>query len=133
MSLTSPTNPSLCSSPSLSRPRFHLSWRHSPKLPRSLSPQFYISCARLRKGALFACRASSATESQPSKSEGEGEEQKFEAYEVVVEKPYGLKFVKGRDGGTYIDAIAPGSSADVAGVFSVGDRVIATRFLLGFL
>lgn len=49
---------------------------------------------------------------------------------MEIEKPYGLRFTKGRNGGTYIDAIAPGSSADKAGVFSVGDRVVATRFLL---
>lgn len=39
--------------------------------------------------------------------------------EVEVEQPYGLKFRKGRDGWTYIDAILPGE-----------DRVIAKRFVL---
>jgi hypothetical protein len=129
MPLTSPSNASLCSSPSLSKPRFHISRHHSAKLSQPLSTQLYISCTGSRNHSIFIGRASPATESQPPKSEGEGEE-KLEEYEVVIEKPYGLRFTKGRDGGTYIDAIAPGSSADKAGVFSVGDRVIATRFLL---
>ena len=48
-------------------------------------------------------------------------------------QPYGLKFIKGRDGGTYIDAIAQGGSADKTGVFTVWDKVLATRFSLHFL
>jgi len=62
--------------------------------------------------------------------DGEEEEEKYETYEIEVEQPYGLKFRKGRDGGTYIDAILPGGSADKTGKFTVGDRVIATRFVL---
>lgn len=78
-------------------------------------------------------RASSELGSQTSKPEseknqaGEGEEEPYEEYEVEIEQPYGLKFAKGRDGGTYIDAIASGGSADNTGMFTVGDRVIATR------
>lgn len=52
----------------------------------------------------------------------------FEEYKLEIEKPYGLKFAKERDGRTYIDAIFPGGLADKAGVFSVGDKVLATRF-----
>lgn len=81
----------------------------------------------------------SETESQTSipaesnESEGEGKE-KYEEYEVEIEQSYWLKFAKGRDGATYIDAIAPGGSADKTGKFSVGDKVIATRFyFLSFL
>lgn len=73
--------------------------------------------------ARLVVRASVA-ESQPSKQGGEEEQ---EEYEVELEKPYGLKFAKGRDGGIYIDAIAPGGLADKSGVFTVGDKVIATR------
>ncbi|KAI9398745.1 hypothetical protein POPTR_003G222200v4 [Populus trichocarpa] len=83
----------------------------------------------------------SETESQTSKSaesgsggegEGEGEgEEKYEEYEVEIEQPYGIKFAKGRDGSTYIDAIAPGGSADKNGKFSVGDKVIATSAVFG--
>ncbi|KAJ4811293.1 Tetratricopeptide repeat protein 30A [Rhynchospora pubera] len=130
MSLTSPSNTSLCSSPSLSRPRVHLFRHHPTKLSQPLFPQLCISCTNSPKQSIFAIRASPATESQPSKSEGEGEP-KFEEYEVVIDKPYGLKFTKGRDGGTYIDAIAPGSSADQTSVFSVGDRVITTSAVFG--
>lgn len=95
--------------------------------------------------------SSSATDSEPLKSEGgEGEEEevveekyedggeweeeeevveeKYEEYEVEIEKPYGLRFAKGRDGSTYIDVIAPGSSAANTNKFAVGDKVIATRY-----
>lgn len=77
----------------------------------------------------------SETESQtsPEAAEGgggEGEEE-YEEYEVEIEQPYGLRFVKGRDGGTYIDAIAPGGSADKTGVFTVGDKVLATSAVFG--
>lgn len=65
-------------------------------------------------------------ESSESKEEGKEE---FEEYEVEIVQPYGLKFVKGRDGGTYIDAIAPGGFADQTKMFTVGDKVIATRFV----
>lgn len=76
----------------------------------------------------------SETESTKEKDGEEGgEEEKYETYEVEVEQPYGLKFRKGRDGGTYIDDILPGGSADKTGKFSVGDRVIATRFVLSLL
>jgi hypothetical protein len=80
----------------------------------------------LSKPFLFVVKASSKEEGE--KGEG-GEEETYEEYEVEIDQPYGLKFVKGRDGGTYIDAIAPGGSADKAGVFSVGDKVLATRFV----
>jgi hypothetical protein len=50
-----------------------------------------------------------------------------EVYEVELEKPFGIKFYKGSDGGTYIDAIAPGGSADKTKMLTPGDRVIATR------
>lgn len=75
----------------------------------------------------------SKTEAAKAESEGNEEEEKYEEYEVEIVKPYGLKFAKGRDGGTYIDAIAPGGSADMTGMFSVGDRVISTRCFFNFL
>lgn len=86
---------------------------------------------------LFAVKASSGVGSEASKQESdkseeeEEEEEPYEEYEVEIEQPFGLKFAKGRDGGTYIDAIAPGGSADKAGVFNVGDKVIATRSAIG--
>ncbi|RAL43042.1 hypothetical protein DM860_009824 [Cuscuta australis] len=58
-------------------------------------------------------------------------EREHEVYKVEIVKPYGLKFAKGRDGGTYIDAIEPGGSADKTGKFTVGDRVIATSAVFG--
>jgi hypothetical protein len=73
-------------------------------------------------GARSVVRASSA-QAEP-KSE---EERPYEEYEVRIEKPYGLKFSKGRDGGTYVEAILPGAAADATGQFTVGDKVLATR------
>lgn len=72
-----------------------------------------------------------ASETEATQSEKE-EEDKYEEYEVEIIQPYGLKFTKGRDGGTYIDAIAPGGFADKTGKFTVGDKVIATRYLIFF-
>ncbi|XP_065009105.1 protein MET1, chloroplastic-like [Musa acuminata AAA Group] len=135
MSIATVTNPSLCSSPSLLRAQ---PTRRSP--PSFLLPHF--SCTKSYKHRGLVARAdssssssassSSAIESQPSKSDGAGDGAgEGEEYEVELEKPYGLKFVKGRDGGTYIDAIAPGSAADTSGKFNVGDRVIATSAVFG--
>ena len=81
----------------------------------------------------FALKASETEPTaKPEAGGGEEEEEKYETYEIEVEQPYGLKFRKGRDGGTYIDAILPGGFADKTGKFTVGDRVIATRFALFF-
>ncbi|KAJ8506613.1 hypothetical protein OPV22_007499 [Ensete ventricosum] len=133
MSVATVTNPSLCSSPSFLRSQ---STRRSP--PSFLLPQ--LSCTKSYKHRGLVARAasssssssSSATESQPSKSDGGGDGAgEGEEYEVELEKPYGLRFVKGPDGGTYIDAIAPGSAADRSGMFTVGDKVIATSAVFG--
>ncbi|XP_027124879.1 protein MET1, chloroplastic isoform X1 [Coffea arabica] len=59
------------------------------------------------------------------------DDEEYEEYEVVLDQPFGLRFTKGRDGGTYIDAIAPGASADRTGLFSVGDKVLATSAVFG--
>lgn len=70
--------------------------------------------------ARVAARAM-ATESAPAVQ--------YEEYEVELEKPWGLKFYKGSDGGTYVDAIQIGSSADKSGVITPGDKVLATRYV----
>ncbi|KAG6549198.1 hypothetical protein Mapa_009184 [Marchantia paleacea] len=54
-----------------------------------------------------------------------------EYFEVELEKPYGLRFYKGGDGGTYIDQIFPGSNADLTKMFTPGDRVISTSAVFG--
>lgn len=87
-----------------------------------------------RAAAAVVARASSA-QAEPKSEGGEGgdkaaaaaEEQPYEEYEVTLEKPYGIKFSKGRDGGTYVEAILPGATADRTGQFTVGDKVLATR------
>lgn len=93
----------------------------------------------MAKRGSFALKASETDstakpEAGKEKEGGEGneeEEEKYETYEIEVEQPYGLKFRKGRDGGTYIDAILPGGFADKTGKFTVGDRVIATSAVFG--
>ncbi|PQM33091.1 uncharacterized protein Pyn_04696 [Prunus yedoensis var. nudiflora] len=136
----------------------HLSLRSSPTLPRTaltkqtpllfsqtkflssknwscLSTSTCFLNTQLVKLSIFVVKASE-TESQTSKPAAEsgseeGGEEAFEEYEVEVVQPYGLKFAKGRDGGTYIDAIAAGGSADKSGKFSVGDKVLATSAVFG--
>lgn len=92
---------------------------------------YCFSNTHLHRPFLFAVKASPEVGSEAPKQgsdKGEGEEEPYEEYEVELDQPYGLRFVKGRDGGTYIDAIAPGGAADKAGVFTVGDKVLATRY-----
>ena len=93
---------------------------------------------RAQLDAAVVVRASSeakaAAETKSGGSGGEGaeeEERPYEEYEVTILKPYGLKFTKGRDGGTYIEAILPGGAADVTGQFEVGDKVLATSAVFG--
>ncbi|XP_066389493.1 protein MET1, chloroplastic-like [Miscanthus floridulus] len=92
---------------------------------------------RAQLDAAVVVRASSeAKAAAETKSGGGGEgaeeeERPYEEYEVTILKPYGLKFTKGRDGGTYIEAILPGGAADVTGQFEVGDKVLATSAVFG--
>ncbi|KAJ7231257.1 hypothetical protein O6H91_Y457600 [Diphasiastrum complanatum] len=57
--------------------------------------------------------------------------EEYEEYEVELEKPVGLRFYKGSDGGTYIDVIAPGGSAARTNMFQPGDKVLATSAVFG--
>ncbi|XVF37792.1 hypothetical protein REPUB_Repub20aG0041200 [Reevesia pubescens] len=120
---------SLCSSPPLPRTTFQpvfSSTKHVGKINCSFVSSFY-SGQELRPWVLrLVVKASEAAESQTT-----NDEEQYEEYEVEIEQPYGLRFRKGRDGGTYIDAIAPGGGADKAGVFSVGDKVLATSAVFG--
>ncbi|XP_057781140.1 protein MET1, chloroplastic [Salvia miltiorrhiza] len=125
---------SLCSSPTLPT---RLSPSPSPKQSlcfllnlnhTKATSSLTNSCSlHLLKPSILAAKASE-TNAETSK---EQEEDKYEEYEVEIVQPYGLKFAKGRDGGTYIDAIAPGGSADKSGKFTVGDRVLATSAVFG--
>ncbi|CAN8321772.1 unnamed protein product [Cochlearia groenlandica] len=140
---------------SLAPSRYYTSLYSSPSLPRNqqtkLNPTLItLSSIIISSKSLFLSTnssslrnthvanrrsfASKASEKEPTaKTEGEGEEEeeKYETYEVEVEQPYGLKFRKGRDGGTYIDDILPGGFADKTGKFTVGDRVMATSAVFG--
>ncbi len=79
---------------------------------------------RLGEGRVGSTNGFAAVTMSSSSSKGAGAN---EVYEVELEKPFGIKFYKGSDGGTYIDAIAPGGSADKTKMLTPGDRVIATR------
>lgn len=89
--------------------------------------------ARRVLDAVVVARASSETKAETAEAGGGGaeEERPYEEYEVTIEKPYGLKFTKGRDGGTYVEAIQPGAAADLTGQFEVGDKVLATSSVFG--
>ncbi|KAL5563708.1 hypothetical protein UlMin_033455 [Ulmus minor] len=98
-----------------------------------LSNSGVFATTLLGKSSNLAVKASETgaqTAESGSDKGGEGEEP-YEEYEVEIVQPYGLKFRKGRDGGTYIDAIAPGGFADKTGLFTVGDRVLATSAVFG--
>ncbi|KAF7836938.1 protein MET1, chloroplastic [Senna tora] len=126
-----PTLPRTIQNPTLFPPTTKL---FSSRIHLSLTASSCFSNTHLSKPSLFVVKASSELGSETSKQDseaGEGEEQPYEEYEVEIEQPYGLKFTKGRDGGTYIDAIAPGGSADKTGKFTVGDKVIATSAVFG--
>ncbi|KAL3616381.1 uroporphyrin-III C-methyltransferase [Castilleja foliolosa] len=82
--------------------------------------------ANVAKPPLLVVVKASETDTQAPDSEED-----YEEYEVELVQPYGLRFAKGRDGGTYIDAIAPGGFADQTGKFTVGDRVLATSAVFG--
>lgn len=124
---------------SLSSPLTHSSLS-SLSVSRVLVNYCYYCCCRSSNNNSKSNRHSfvlkaTGTDSSLSQEEGEEkekqEEEKYEEYEVEIEQPFGLKFAKGRDGATYIDAIAPGYSADKTGKFSVGDKVIATSAVFG--
>ncbi|XP_020095820.1 uncharacterized protein LOC109715296 [Ananas comosus] len=96
-----------------------------PLLPRASSSSSSSSAMQSQSKSQLRSKSGGGEE------EEEEEEEEYEEYEVELEKPYGLRFVKGRDGGTYIDAIAPGSAADKTGMFAVGDKVLATSAVFG--
>ncbi|KAG2631928.1 hypothetical protein PVAP13_2NG024728 [Panicum virgatum] len=96
------------------------------RLPRSSSN------ARLAAAAVARASSEAKAEAEAKPTEGAAEEERpYEEYEVTIEKPYGLKFSKGRDGGTYVEAILPGAAADKTGQFTVGDKVLATSAVFG--
>ncbi|KAJ8760095.1 hypothetical protein K2173_010951 [Erythroxylum novogranatense] len=127
-------------------PSSHLSLYSSPSLPRTINskqrPFFYfqakhflfhnysLSNTHLLKPVNTTCIVKAQASKPETETEGEGGN-KYEEYEVELEKPYGLKFAKGGDGGTYIDVIFPGGAADKTGKFTVGDKVIATSAVFG--
>ncbi|KAK8501227.1 hypothetical protein V6N13_026929 [Hibiscus sabdariffa] len=129
MALVPTTYPHLCSN----------SWSPSPRVTHPLfSPSKLVGFGFSNK--CWPLCSGMAKELKPwvlvvKASEGESQttnqEEQYEEYEVEIEQPYGLKFRKGRDGGTYIDAILPGGAADKAGVFTVGDKVLATSAVFG--
>ncbi|KAK1390947.1 PDZ domain-containing protein [Heracleum sosnowskyi] len=140
MSTVPRNNPSLCSSPPLPRSRnltnklsslVSLSSNNTQVKNHGISACYCKKAAHLARACVRRVKAldeKQTAESSESKEEGKEED---EEYEVEIVQPYGLKFVKGRDGGTYIDAIAPGGFADQTKMFTVGDKVIATSAVFG--
>ncbi|KAI3869677.1 hypothetical protein MKX03_011874 [Papaver bracteatum] len=134
--MASSNYPSLCSTPSLptntpTKPNTFLSFpiKYHPNLSRT-NPSFSINNIQKKLKSSSNILVPKASSSPPSPTEGE-EVEKYEEYEVELDQPYGLKFTKGRDGGTYIDAIAEAGTAYKTGKFEVGDKVIATSAMFG--
>ncbi|KAL0417404.1 UNVERIFIED_CONTAM: protein MET1, chloroplastic [Sesamum radiatum] len=117
---------SLCSSPPLPTRISHLT-KHNPSICCFLNhtKNHHPFLTTLRTSPPFS--ATSILVTKASQTETTKSQEEYEEYEVELVQPYGLKFAKGRDGGTYIDAIAPGGCADKTGMFTVGDKVLATR------
>ncbi|KAF3784218.1 LOW PSII ACCUMULATION 1 protein [Nymphaea thermarum] len=119
---------SLCSPSSTlsrhSKPHPSLPFDPQQRFPSILRSSPVFLTTHLAQRPVPVVRAA-ATDAEPAT------EEEFEEYEVELDKPYGLRFFKGSDGGTYIDAIAPGGSADKSGLFSVGDKVLATSAVFG--
>ncbi|KAL0389807.1 UNVERIFIED_CONTAM: protein MET1, chloroplastic [Sesamum calycinum] len=121
---------SLCSSPPLPTRISHLT-KHNPSICCFLNhtKNHHPFLTTLRTFPPFS--ATSILVTKASQTETTKSQEEYEEYEVELVQPYGLKFAKGRDGGTYIDAIAPGGSADKTGMFTVGDKVLATSAVFG--
>lgn len=126
---------SLCSSPPLSRTSRLFASAQFNKNPFHKNYHLFLPTNSLcfinthfLKPSILIVKASDTTDPETTSQE---QEEKYEEYEVEIVQPYGLKFAKGRDGGTYIDAIAPGGSADLTNMFTVGDKVLATSAVFG--
>lgn len=139
MSIASTNYTSLCSSSPLARTTpSSSSSSQKPSVSPYLLHQFLKSPAvrlsinvHLSRRSVLVVRASE-TEAKTAKPESESEKkEEDDEYEVEIVQPYGLKFRKGRDGGTYIDTIAPGGSADQTKMFTIGDKVLATSAVFG--
>lgn len=54
-----------------------------------------------------------------------------EVFELEIERPYGIKFYRGADGGIYVDALTPGYPAAKTGRIAEGDKLLATSAVFG--
>lgn len=73
--------------------------------------------------------ARSSREASPSVSTVSSAEET--TYVVELQKPYGLRFYKGDDGATYVEAIAENSPAQLGGLITEGDKVLETSAIFG--
>eukprot|EP00249_Psilotum_nudum_P011296 c23084_g1_i2 orf=173-1279(+) len=104
-----------------------LAWQPSPgKFKPNVLVRACIQSSTRNAAITRRVRALSSKTSVPSQ-----EYEEYEEYEVELEKPVGLKFYKGSDGGTYIDAIAQGGNADKTKMFTPGDKVLSTSAVFG--
>lgn len=53
-----------------------------------------------------------------------------DCYEVAIEKPMGIAFVEGDDGGVVVDYLVEGGNAEKSGAISPGDVLLATTAAL---
>jgi hypothetical protein len=52
-------------------------------------------------------------------------------YEVELDKPLGIAFIEGDDGGVVVDYLVEGSNAEASGVIQPGDALLATTACMG--
>lgn len=87
----------------------------------------FVHSRRLRKSGAFVKKVGHQVCKLGPRATAEETVAPPEVFEVELDKPYGLRFYKGADSGTYIGVIQAGSNADKTGLFTVGDKVLATR------
>ncbi|GAQ88883.1 protein containing PDZ domain, a K-box domain, and a TPR region [Klebsormidium nitens] len=113
---------------------------HSPTLQRSgpAGAAQSAAAAALRSSSFAGrqvagkqCRGVATRKLTAGRPGARAAEAKDDEYVVTLEKPVGLNFYRGNDGGTYIDKIQPGGSADATGLFTVGDKVLETSAVFG--
>ncbi|XVF47568.1 hypothetical protein PTKIN_Ptkin03bG0119700 [Pterospermum kingtungense] len=133
MALAPSGYPSLCSSPPLPRATQSLfsSTKHHFVLNNNCSIFSTCFVSNFCSGKEVVKRSDLVVKASETESQEMEISSDQELYEVEIEQPYGLKFRKGRGGGTYIDAILPGGTADKTGLFTVGDKVLATSAVFG--
>ena len=60
-----------------------------------------------------------------------GTHARSQCYEIQLDKPLGIAFVEGDDGGVVVDFLVEGGNAEESGVIKTGDVLLATTACMG--